>query len=191
MHKQFIDDIEFTFSQAAFDTEIMREIYGLRYQVYCHECHFIREEDYPERIEKDAYDPHAVHFFTRTDHGIIGTARLILDNPHGFPFEALCGDSLCKEKLSGISRTALAEISRLVISKKLKKNYAAHHITPEDIVGKPARDKEEMNRIKHLAMGFYREIYQESKRRGINISSHGWKRHCGCCLKGIISSSTR
>ena len=43
------------------DQKMMEQIYRLRFEVYCKECGFIKEEDYPEGIEQDSYDAQSLH----------------------------------------------------------------------------------------------------------------------------------
>ena len=93
MHKEIIGQTEFTFRLA--DSEALRKkIYHLRYLVYSRECGFIKEEDYPDEMEHDKYDPYSLQFVAEDYNGVIGTIRLILDNPAGFPLEECCRNKL-------------------------------------------------------------------------------------------------
>lgn len=169
MHKETIGRTVFTFKLADNSKQLMDELYQLRYQVYCKECRFIREEDYPDGIETDKFDPFSIHFVTEDSTGVIGTARLILDNPYGFPLENKCGDSL-RYDLSRIDRRRVAEISRLAISKtyRRRKNDGLYYTADYQEVKKQEDERaSEMKRIKPMAFGLYREIYQECRRRGI------------------------
>lgn len=147
----------------------MQEIFKLRYQVYCKECRFIKEEDYPEGLERDRYDPHSLHFVAEDVRGVIGTTRLILDNSLGFPFEEHCKNNIAFE-MAAVRRKHIAEISRLAISKNYRRRkddglyYAPEHKDASD-EGESA--KEGLKRLKPMAFGLYREIYQECKRRKI------------------------
>lgn len=167
MHKEKIGNTEFTFRMVD-STENLNEIFRLRYQVYCKECNFIKEENYPEGIEQDKYDPYSLQFVAEDNEGIIGTTRLVLDSPLKFPLEEHCNGSLHFDKQS-LPRKNTAEISRLVICKALRRRRGdGLYYTPESKDSADASEKEQLfRRIRPMAFGLYREIYQESKRRGI------------------------
>jgi N-acyl-L-homoserine lactone synthetase len=118
---------------------MMEEVYRLRYEVYCLDCGFEDPADYPDGLEQDEYDPHSVHFIAyHPTHGIVGTVRLVLDSPLGFPLERYCRvDGEAKR----LQRPRLAEISRLAV----KKAWRSSAIT----------------------LGLLKILYQESKRLGL------------------------
>lgn len=166
MHKEVINQTEFTFMKVD-SPDLLNEVFRIRYQVYCKECNFIKDEDYPEGIEKDNYDAHSLHFLAKDSNGLIGAARLILDCPLGFPLEEHCNGHLTIDKNS-LPRKRIAEISRLVISRGYRRRredglyYTTDCLQTADIT-----PIESMRRIRPMTFGIYREIYQESKRRGI------------------------
>lgn len=166
MHKEVIGQTEFIFRLVE-SQEHIRQVYRLRYQVYCNECGFITKEEYPEEMERDKYDSYALHFVAEDPQGIIGTARLVLDNPHGFPFEERCSDNLNFD-VTTVDRRQLAEISRLIISKNYRRRRDdGLYYSPDYVDIKVEEPKERLNRIRPMAFGIYREMYQECKRRGI------------------------
>lgn len=146
----------------------MDKVYRLRFQVYCKECSFIKEEDYSDQKETDEYDPYSLHFAAEDTEGMIGTVRLIIENPLGFPFEKHCKDKLSFD-FSGLDRKRIAEVSRLVISKQYRRRTGdGLYYTPDyNDSGKPADGEGARRRMKPMAFGMYREMYQESKRRGV------------------------
>jgi len=168
MHKERIGQTDFTFELVESKQEL-EELYRLRYQVYCSECNFLKEEDYPESKESDKYDPYALHFAARDSYGPIGTVRLILDNPNGFPMETHTGGNLDFD-IKSADRRQVAEISRLAISKTYRRRkddglyYSGGY---KDFGVKPEADG--LKRIKPMTFGIYREIYQECKRRNIAV----------------------
>jgi len=168
MHKERIGQTEFTYELVE-SKQDLEEVYRLRYQVYCNECNFIKEEDYPESKESDKYDPYSLHFVARDSHGPIGTVRLILDNPNSFPIEAHFRGNLDFD-IKNANRKQVAEISRLIISKAYRRRrddglyYSGGYTNPGV---KPEADG--LKRIKPMAFGIYREIYQECKRRNIVV----------------------
>lgn len=165
MHKEVIGKTEFVFSRVE-SSELLNEIFRLRYQVYCKECNFLREEDYPDGIEKDKYDPYSLHFVAQDQLGPIGTARLVLDSPHGFPpLEHHCSDNLRIDKTL-LPRKQIAEISRLVISKEYRRRRNDGLYYNSEFEDR-AKQTEALHRMRTMALGMYKEMYQESKRRSI------------------------
>ena len=168
MHKERIGQTEFSFELVESKQEL-EELYRLRYQVYCNECNFLKEEDYPESKESDKYDPYSLHFVARDSHGPIGTARLIMDNPNGFPIETHYRGSLDFD-IKSANHKQVAEISRLTISKSYRRRKDDELYYSKDYVDPGAKPETDgLKRIKPMAFGIYREIYQECKRRNIAV----------------------
>lgn len=167
MHIGMIGSIEFTYGVID-NPELLQEAFRLRYRVYCHECNFIKEEDYPEGFEKDEYDPYSIEFFAKDSEGLIGTARLILDSPLGFPLEEHCKNNLFIDK-NALPRKNCAEISRLVISKEYRRRINdGMYYSPDYIDNQEAAAKKNLiKRIKPMTFGIFKEMYQTSKRRDI------------------------
>jgi len=149
----------------------LNEICKLRYHVYCNECNFLKTEDYPYGIEVDEFDPFSLHFVIESEGELIGTSRLILNSSLKFPFERYCNGSLTRD-LDGFDRTKAAEVSRLIISKSYRRRkkdglYYSHeqeNNTPENIKREEAGFRRS---TRPLIFGLYREMYRESKKRGI------------------------
>ena len=166
------------------DDSGLKEIYRLRYKVYVEECGFERPENHPDGIEIDEFDKNSVHFATKNENeSIIGTVRLILNSPIGFPIEKRCKLNINKDELP---RNYLAEISRLAISKQYRRRGEDKFIYgPEEerreIIDtgdtkqyqRRAEDKYrsgelyERRREPDLVLSLYKAIYHESKRRNI------------------------
>jgi N-acyl-L-homoserine lactone synthetase len=91
----------------------LRDVYTLRYQVYCRERGYERPEDHPGFVEVDEYDPYSLHFIAYLNDVPAGTSRLILPNPIGFPVERYC--KVKTAEFYGDGQLA-AEISRLAVS---------------------------------------------------------------------------
>jgi N-acyl-L-homoserine lactone synthetase len=91
----------------------LRDVYSLRYQVYCRERGYENPEDHPGFIEVDEYDPYSLHFIADLNGVPAGTCRLILPNPIGFPVERYC--KVKTSDFCGEGQLA-AEISRLAVS---------------------------------------------------------------------------
>ncbi|MCR4337859.1 MAG: PEP-CTERM/exosortase system-associated acyltransferase [Candidatus Omnitrophica bacterium] len=159
----------FTFKKVNFnDHELMDQIYRLRFEVYCNECHFISQEDYPEQREKDIYDPQSLHFAAiNSENEVIGTMRMILPGEHKLPIETHCSDVSIDPKK--IQQQQCVEISRLVISRKLRRRKGDElYYSPDSADTAVMKEGVEfLRRHRPMAFGLYREIYHESKRRGI------------------------
>lgn len=146
----------------------MDGIYGLRYKVYCQERGFENPADFPDGIETDEYDEHAVHFATIRNNRIIGTARIILNTGNGFPLEKharIDGDIL-----NDINRNNIGEISRFAFSKEYRKrfphnplpDYQSFAASRESIRTTEAREFESETMIK-----LYRSIFKECRRKNL------------------------
>lgn len=151
------------------DRELMEQIHRLRFEVYCRECNFIQEDDYPQGVEKDAYDAQSVHFAALDPEGlVIGTMRMILSGKLNFPLESHCPNINVNKNT--LPRNNLAEISRLVISKNLRRRCddgMYYGPQTEDKQGVDKNGSAFLRRAKPMAFGLYRELYRESKKRGI------------------------
>ncbi|MDV7399050.1 GNAT family N-acyltransferase, partial [Arthrospira platensis SPKY1] len=67
--------------------ELLEQAHRIRYAVYCREFRHERAEDYPDGLERDAYDPHAQHLLARHKASGLGAGcvRIIQpppDDPH-------------------------------------------------------------------------------------------------------------
>ena len=118
MHLELIGQTPFTFKMAEAE-DLLKETFKLRYKVYCEECHFISENDYPDKSETDEYDDKSLHFAALDPYGVIGSARLILDSELPFPIEAHCKDLNITDQ--SFNKRYAGEISRLVISKSYRR----------------------------------------------------------------------
>lgn len=45
--------------------ELKREVYSIRYQVYCEELNYESADKFPEGLEQDAYDDHSIHYLLK------------------------------------------------------------------------------------------------------------------------------
>ena len=173
------------------DKSLMEQIFRLRFQVYCHECGFIKKEDYPDGIETDAWDAQSVHFAALSARGdLMGTLRMILPGKLPLPIQTRCPDVF---KKIDVSQNDYTEISRLVISKNVRRRQGDELYYAPEIEDKSVVMGEGIffRRAKPMAFGIYRELYRESKRRGITrwftimekslyflLRIHGFKFEC-------------
>jgi N-acyl amino acid synthase of PEP-CTERM/exosortase system len=57
---------------------LMQQSYSLRYQVYCNERNFLPAEDYPNGLEKDAFDRNSIHVGVLDPSGaLVATGRVV------------------------------------------------------------------------------------------------------------------
>lgn len=99
-------------------------VHSLRYQVYCHETHFLNPDQYPEGLEDDAFDTFSEHFLTANaiNDEIIGTVRLVRWSEQlSFPTAAFFGPLLDQLEEQNFPIHSTAEISRLCISKQYRR----------------------------------------------------------------------
>ena len=110
------------------DTDALREeVFRLRYQVYVVETGFERAEDFPDGLERDAYDSRSDHHLLR--HRRTGlyaaTARMILPSPDDperpYPMEAHCSLYAGAGITDPQRRLHLGEVSRFAVSKTFKR----------------------------------------------------------------------
>ena len=127
------------------DPRLMDESHQLRYQVYCVERHFLNPNDYPDRREYDEFDRHSLHLGVLSPDGaLLATARLVKVNMIGLPLFRHC--TIYPRELELFQETTrVAEISRLCVSRSLRKRH----------IGAAS-----------VAINLYRAIYQASKRNG-------------------------
>lgn len=102
-----------------------QSLYALRYQVYCHEAHFLDPENYSDGLEYDEFDTVSEHFLSRnpdSNDDAVGTVRLVRwSRQLAFP-TIMHFDSLLEQlKRKGFPLDSTAEISRLCITKQYRR----------------------------------------------------------------------
>jgi N-acyl amino acid synthase of PEP-CTERM/exosortase system len=149
---------------------ILKEIYRLRYEVYCLECEYLEAKDFDEGLETDDYDDCSIHFAAYTlDHNIVGTVRLVQPGEgQEYPFESHCK---VFEDFSMPARATAAEISRLVVRKTFRRRRGdSMEGVSQDFVEKgttssikPPTVTERRGNSPLLLLGMYREMYRHSR----------------------------
>jgi N-acyl-L-homoserine lactone synthetase len=115
---------------AVTDENELKEVYRLRYKVYCYEWGFEKPENHPEEMVTDVYDRNALHFAVINDmQKIAGAISLILHSPEGFPAEKYCELNINPDD---IPRDSIAEISRLVIHRSYRRRSEDKYIYGPD-----------------------------------------------------------
>lgn len=146
------------------DTDALRDVvYQIRYQVYCKEMHFEKEEDYPDHREADEFDPHSVHALLRhrPSGDFAGCVRLVLNhsdtNEPQLPLERHCKHTLDQSALdlSKWDRQAFGEISRLAIISRFRRR-PGEASTPHGVADEEASLEPSERRVfPHIAVGLY------------------------------------
>ncbi|QOY94697.1 PEP-CTERM/exosortase system-associated acyltransferase [Massilia sp. UMI-21] len=158
------------------ESYVLKEIYKLRYEVYCLERHYLEASEFQNGLETDEYDPCSIHFAAYTlDKDIVGTVRLVQPNDgQPYPFESHCTPF---PEFSCPPREAAAEISRLVVKKTYRRRRgdsmegisqdfvekgSTKTIQPSSTVRRDRRGNSPL-----LLLGMYREMYRYSRQNGI------------------------
>ncbi len=103
------------------DEKELREIYRIRYKVYCEEYHYLDSSNYPDHEEKDEYDQSALHLVVRHKSGdLAAISRLILGSPIGLPIQQHFQIDI---NIPAESMSTTAEISRLVVARTYRRRH--------------------------------------------------------------------
>ncbi|MEN8128587.1 MAG: PEP-CTERM/exosortase system-associated acyltransferase [Pseudomonadota bacterium] len=97
--------------------------FRIRYQVYCREFQYEREENFPDQLERDEYDDQSLHclLIHKPSKSVAGCVRLIRPSLKGktslLPFEYCCQEAVDKQKMdiSMLERGSFGEVSRLAV----------------------------------------------------------------------------
>ncbi len=169
VRRRFWDnDVAFP-SQLVENLRKMKKLYALRYKVYCEQKGFLDPAKYPDNLETDIYDQHALHFGAFDDLGnALGTLRLVKNSDYGFPMLRHCEINVP----DSILKTA-GEISRLAVSKSIRKRKDDGQYgmaVKGGAVDEMPKTRRKNNRRRHrpdIVVGLYKKLYQESKLQGI------------------------
>jgi len=113
-----------------------RQVYGIRYRVYCDEFGYESVDEFPDGEESDEYDEFSLHcLIIHKKSGLpAGCVRLVpayndQNQPILLPLEHHCHDSLDHEYIKGLNldRNTVCEISRLAVDSLFRRR------TGEDI----------------------------------------------------------
>ena len=149
---------------------LLEQSFALRYQVYCLERGFLNSEHYPNQLETDAFDAHALHFGTTNLQGeLVGTARLVRESGAGFPLFLHCNIFAGETELDRPENTVV-EVSRLSVSRKYRRRKddracGDQGAPPPHIITERRGERAEYGG--ELIVSLYKALYQASKRHGI------------------------
>ncbi|SDT97199.1 PEP-CTERM/exosortase system-associated acyltransferase [Desulfobacula phenolica] len=158
------------------DNNVLKDSFRMRYEVYVQEFRFEKAADHPGGLEKDEYENDSIHFVCLNENdSVVGTIRLVFDSDKGFPIEHAVKTNFIGTKPD---RSKIAEISRLTVSKDLRRRkedgmYGVESylkrkhggVLPDD-GSIPDGMQGRKNPI--IVLGLYQVMYHESRRRGIS-----------------------
>lgn len=105
----------------------LKQLQHLRWEVYCREFHYEREEDCPDEREADTFDASAVHLYAvhRSTGVLAGTVRIVcadaLDGGAALPLEQAYANQALEIDLDSLPRSHLIEISRLAVAAQFRR----------------------------------------------------------------------
>ncbi len=145
--------------------DLLEASYALRYQVYCLERGFLPADYYPDGVEIDVFDQHAVHLgVLDRDDRLVATARLVRRTGDGLPMYGHCS-LLVHDPVIANPHAPVVEVSRLAVSRRYNRRQGDAHYALEGgttSTGERRRDGGE------IVMTLYRALYQTSKRHGFS-----------------------
>ena len=148
----------------------LNHVFRVRYRVYCLERGYERPEDYPDGFESDEYDPYSKHFIVYVNSLPVGTARLILRNPFGFPIERYCNVDI---KRISTDTSKVAEISRLAVSSEAAKGCSIKKTLIMFSLIKEIYHTTELLNIKYVVAAMSRGLEHMLKKCGIMFLNIG------------------
>ncbi|NPU86575.1 MAG: PEP-CTERM/exosortase system-associated acyltransferase [Syntrophaceae bacterium] len=168
--------MEFKFKKVDSE-ELLKEIFRVRYEVYCEECGYLPTSDYPDGLEIDEFDENSIHFAAFADDRVIGTSRLVMNSKNGFPMNEHCHQIDIDN--STLATDSVVEVSRLALRKSFRRRkedgiYAVEsYLTKSQggILAENPEERTEQDRKRQqpvVILGLYKAMYHETRR--INFS---------------------
>lgn len=143
--------------------ELLEASYRLRYQVYCHERGFLPAEYFPDGIETDVFDRHAVHLGVLNQRDeLVATARLVRRSEGGLPMFGHCS-VVAPHPVLADATAPVVEVSRLSVSRQYNRRQGDAHYA---LQGGTMASGEKRREGGEIVMVLYRALYQASKRHG-------------------------
>lgn len=143
---------------------ISKDVFHLRYRVYCIDRQFLNAAHYVDQCEVDEYDIRSTYFSAyAADNALLGSVRIVIGNDaETLPFEKYCP---VFPNFTFTSRDQSCEISRLVIQPHLCRR-ANDELRPQEmIVGCEPTTYRSGNQ--RLLLSLYRALTQHCRDRGI------------------------
>jgi N-acyl amino acid synthase of PEP-CTERM/exosortase system len=140
------------------DEAMMQRIFALRFEVYCQECGFLSEHDYPDGRESDEHDVRSVHFCAvdlRED--LAGYLRLVPADAQGqFPFQERCSSLFDGVTLPDARQAG--EISRLMVRKQFRRRRG-DTLAGVTLINDAAPTMERRNDSPQILLSMFRQMY--------------------------------
>ena len=190
--------------------ELLKEVYRVRYQVYCVENQFEDPIKNPGGLERDEFDDHSVHslLVDAASSRPIGTVRLVMHRPGArpgsLPFHKVCqqGDAA---RANLLPYETTAECSRFAISKAFRRDTAvnrvkapggAHAAIPHITIGLIAGALRMCfaNGVTHMCAVMEPTLLRLLCRFGIRfqpvgpqVNYHGWRQPCFAKITSLMA----
>lgn len=162
------DSLESSFSEyfqviLADAAELRKEVYRIRYEVYCREFKFEREKDFPDGLERDRFDANrSVHclLLHRQSGCFAGCVRLVFNDlakiDSTLPFESGLGDALKSPRVISLlqHRKYIGEISRLAVPAEFRRRKSDRG-SPIGSISESSISKDERRSFLHIPLGLY------------------------------------
>ena len=140
-----------------------RDVYHIRYQVYCDELGYEDKSQFKQPLERDRFDGHSLHFLIRHRRtGLAaGTARCVLPfdefgHKQSLPSEHFCQPALDSSIITnlGLRRGDYAEVSRVAIRAEFRRRITLDHQVYLDHQGYQFTS-DELQSFSHIAICLY------------------------------------
>lgn len=121
-----MDFAEYFELSLALSPEAKKDVYAIRYNVYCEEFGYEDSQAFKDGMETDVFDDHSVHCLVKHKPSgkPAGCVRLVtVDDDRSMPMEEHCKDSLDPDFFKDFSnrRQYMSEISRLAVDGQFRK----------------------------------------------------------------------
>ena len=201
---QHQDNSRFEFKSFAYGENDFyeKQLYNLRYQVYCREKGFLNASDYPDRLETDDYDPCSKYVAAFSKTGImVGCIRMIrLPAGGAFPFQKHC--TALFPDFTMPDKALCVEISRAMVSKEYLRrkddnlwrfvtSLSAETAAPDagriedKTVNSGMMIPRDQRQFRNIFAGIIREVYRQSRKDKIEYWVGAMEASLGRLLKGL------
>ena len=126
MSSLFMDFAKYFELSLALSEDLKRDVYKVRYNVYCEEFGYEDAERFKDQLETDAFDAQSIHCLVthRSSGTPAGCVRLVtVDKGQAMPFQSHCGDGLDTDFFQARAErvSSMAEISRLAVDGQFRR----------------------------------------------------------------------
>jgi N-acyl amino acid synthase of PEP-CTERM/exosortase system len=150
------------------DQDVMRQVYELRFEVYCMEYGFLAATDYPNHCEMDEHDARSLHFCAfNLKQELVGYVRLIrADGLKEFPFQRHC--KLLFDEAALPEPTQALEISRLMVRKNYRRRAGDILAGVRQSFKGLIPEHDHRSNSPQILLSLYRQIYAYSLKHGVD-----------------------